>query len=76
MLLTPVTRPGTAHGSGARVLYPGQPARAWLTAAAAAPTSLRQRHAVERQLTDANRPVEREVKMIRAQLGLPPPSAS
>jgi hypothetical protein len=60
----------------ARVLYRVNQARAWLTAAAAASTSLRQLHSLEPQLTAANGPVEREVKIIRRQLGLPPPSTS
>jgi hypothetical protein len=57
-------------------LYRVNQARARLTAAAATSTSLRQLHAYEPRLDAANRPVERAVRTIRAQLGLPPPPAS
>jgi hypothetical protein len=57
-------------------LYRVNQARASLTAAAAASTSLRRLHAYERQLDAANRPVEQAVRAIRRQLGLPPPPAS
>lgn len=57
-------------------LYRVNQARARLTAAAATSTSLRQLHAYEPRLDAANRPVEEAVRTIRAQLGLPPPSAS
>lgn len=60
----------------ARVLYRVNQARAALTTAAAASTSLRQLHTYQRRLTAANRPVEEAVKTIRRQLGLPPPSTS
>ena len=59
----------------ARLLYRVNQARAALTTAAAASTSVRQLHAYQR-LTAANRPVEQAVKTIRRQLGLPPPSTS
>jgi hypothetical protein len=60
----------------ARLLYRVNQARAQLTIAAAASTSLRQLHAYQRRLAAANRPVERAVRAIRRQLGLPPPSTS
>jgi hypothetical protein len=60
----------------ARLLYRVNQARAALTTAAAASTSLRQLHAYQSRLTAANRPVEEAVKTIRRQLGLPPPSTS
>ena len=60
----------------ARVLYRVNQARATLTTAAAASTSLRQLHAYEQRLTAANRPVEQAVRTIRRQLGLPPPPTS
>jgi hypothetical protein len=60
----------------ARLLYRINQARARLTTAAAASASLRQLHAYEQRLTAANRPVERAVRAIRRQLGLPPPPAS
>jgi len=60
----------------ARELYRINQARAKLTAAAAASTSLRRLHAYERQLDAANVPVERAVDTIRRQLGLPPADTS
>jgi len=57
-------------------LYHVNQARASLTTAAAASTSVRQLHAYERQLDAANRPVEQAVRTIRRQLGLPPPPTS
>ncbi len=60
----------------ARDLYRVNQARARLTAAAAASTSLAQLHAYEPRLDAANRPVEQAVRTIRRQLGLPPPSTS
>jgi hypothetical protein len=60
----------------ARLLYWVNQARARLTTAAAASTSLRQLHAYEQRLTAANRPVEQAVRTIRRQLGLPPPPTS
>ncbi len=60
----------------ARDLYRVNQARARLTAAAAASTSLGQLHAYEPRLDAANGPVERAVRTIRRQLGLPPPSSS
>ena len=48
-------------------------ARARLTTAAAASTSLSQLHRYEPRLTAANQPVEEAVRVIRSQLGLPPP---
>jgi hypothetical protein len=60
----------------ARSLYRVNQARARLTTAAMASTSLRQLHAYEQRLTAANRPVEHAVRTIRRQLGLPPPPTS
>lgn len=57
-------------------LYRVNQARARLTSAAAASTSLRRLHAYERQLDVANGPVEQAVRTIRRQLGLPPPAPS
>jgi hypothetical protein len=51
-------------------------ARARLTTAAAASTSLAQLHGYEPRLTAANKPVEEAVRVIRNQLGLPPPETS
>jgi hypothetical protein len=51
-------------------------ARARLTTAAAASTSLAQLHQYEPRLTAANKPVEEAVRVIRSQLGLPPPETS
>jgi hypothetical protein len=60
----------------AHELYRVNQARASLTAAAAASTSLRLLHAYERRLDAANKPVEQAVRTIRQQLGLPPPPTS
>jgi hypothetical protein len=60
----------------ARDLYRINQARARLTAAAAAATSLAALHSYEPVLDAANAPVERAVATIRRQLGLPPPSTS
>jgi hypothetical protein len=57
-------------------LYRVNQARARLTTAAAASTSLRQLHAYEPRLDAANQPVEHAVRTIRWQLGLPPPPTS
>jgi hypothetical protein len=57
----------------ARLLYRLNEARASLTEAAAASTSLRQLHLYQPRLAAANRPVEQAVTTIRRQLGLPPP---
>jgi hypothetical protein len=51
-------------------------ARASMTAAAASSPSLARLHADERRLTEANKPVEQAVAILRRQLGLPPPEAS
>jgi hypothetical protein len=60
----------------ARLLVTANEARARLTTAAAASTSLSQLHRYEPRLTAANRPVEEAVRVIRSQLGLPPPETS
>jgi hypothetical protein len=60
----------------ARDLYRVNQARARLTAAAAASTSLPALRSYEPVLDAANAPVERAVATIRRQLGLPPPSTS
>ena len=65
-----------ATGTVARVLVTANEARARLTTAAAASTSLSQLHRYEPRLTAANRPVEDAVRVIRSQLGLPPPETS
>lgn len=58
------------------VLFRVNQARASLTLRAAASTSLSQLDGYEQRLDAANGPVEREVKLIRRQLGLPPPETS
>ncbi len=60
----------------ARTLYRVNESRAWLTLTAAAAASLQQLHDLEPRLTAASKPVEQAVRVIRSQLGLPPPSAS
>ncbi|MBO0771962.1 MAG: hypothetical protein J2P35_10945 [Actinobacteria bacterium] len=59
----------------ARRLYRVNQSRAALTAAAATAGSLHDLHARQPALTAANRPVEQAVRMIRRQLGLPPPAS-
>jgi hypothetical protein len=59
----------------ARELYRVNQARARLTAAAAAATSLPRLHSYQPLLDAANGPVERAVGTIRRELGLPPPSS-
>jgi hypothetical protein len=56
-----------------RLLYRVNQARAELTSTAAGVTSLRE---YQRRLDAANEPVEDAVRVIRAQLGLPPPDTS
>jgi hypothetical protein len=51
-------------------------ARAQLTIMAAGSASLPQLRAYERRLTAVNEPVEAAVRLIRRQLGLPPPDTS
>ena len=51
-------------------------ARASMTAAAASSPSLARLRADERRLTEANKPVEQAVAILRSQLGLPPPETS
>ncbi len=60
----------------ARLLFQANQARASLTSAAAAAASLRQLGWYERRLSAANQPVEEAVRVIRSQLGLPPPETS
>ena len=60
----------------ARLLVTANEARARLTTAAAVSTSLSQLHRYEPRLTAANTPVEEAVRVIRSQLGLPPPETS
>ena len=60
----------------ARLLYQVNQARASLTAAAARSVSLPQLRSYQRRLAAANEPVEAAVRVIRSQLGLPPPSTS
>jgi hypothetical protein len=60
----------------ARLLVTANEARARLTTAAAASSSLSQLHRYEPRLTAANQPVEEAVRVIRSQLGLPPPETS
>ena len=60
----------------ARLLYQVNQARASLTAAAARSVSLPQLRSYQRRLAAANEPVEEAVRVIRSQLGLPPPSTS
>ena len=51
-------------------------ARASMTAASASSPSLARLRADERRLTEANKPVEQAVAILRSQLGLPPPETS
>jgi hypothetical protein len=60
----------------AHALYRVNQARAELTSAAAASTSLSQLHAYELRLNAANGPVEQDVRTLRRLLGLPSPSTS
>ena len=60
----------------ARILYRVNQSRASLTTAAAGSGSLWQLGAFERRLTAANEPVEGAVRVLRSQLGLPPPDTS
>jgi hypothetical protein len=60
----------------ARRLVTVNEARARLATAAAASTSLNQLHRYQPRLTAANGPVEDAVRVIRRQLGLPPPATS
>lgn len=59
-----------------RLLFSVNQARAALTATAAASVSLRQLHGYQARLDAANEPVEEAVRVIRSQLGLPPPDTS
>lgn len=59
-----------------RLLYRVNQARAELTSTAAGVTSLDELRGYQRRLDAANEPVEDAVRVIRAQLGLPPPGTS
>ena len=59
-----------------RLLYRVNQERAELTSTAAGVTSLRELRGYQRWLDAANEPVEDAVRVIRAQLGLPPPDTS
>jgi hypothetical protein len=59
-----------------RLLYRVNQARATLTSTAAGVTSLRELRGYQRRLDAANEPVEDAVRVIRGQLGLPPPDTS
>ena len=59
-----------------RLLYTANQARAALSMTAAATTSLRQLRGYQTRLDAANEPVEEAVRVIRSQLGLPPPDTS
>jgi hypothetical protein len=59
-----------------RLLYRVNQARAALTSTTAGATSLRQLRGYQRRLDAANEPVEDAVRVIRGQLGLPPPDTS
>lgn len=60
----------------ARTLYHVNQARASLTLRIAGSASLRRLDALKPRLTAANGPVEQQVRLIRRQLGLPPPATS
>jgi len=59
-----------------RLLYRVNQARATLTSNAAAAMSLPELRGYQRRLDAANEPVEDAVRVIRGQLGLPPPDIS
>ena len=59
----------------ARILVAANQSRARLTEAAARATSLTRLHGFERRLDAANEPVEDAVRVIRSELGLPPPES-
>ena len=59
-----------------RLLYRVNQARAELTSTAAGATSLRELRGYQQRLAAANEPVEDAVRVIRNQLGLPPPYTS
>ena len=73
--LLAITFPAAAEPV-ALILYQVNQARASLTTAAAGSGSLRQLAWIERRLTAANEPVEDAVRVLRSQLGLPPPETS
>jgi hypothetical protein len=59
-----------------RLLFDVNQARAALTTTAATATSLHQLRGFQPRLDAANEPVEEAVRVIRSQLGLPPPDTS
>lgn len=59
-----------------RLLFNVNQARAGLSTTAAAAMSLRQLRGYQARLDAANKPVEEAVRVIRSQLGLPPPDTS
>ena len=59
-----------------RLLYRVNQARAALTSTAAGVTSLSEQRGYQKRLEAANEPVEAAVRVIRGQLGLPPPDTS
>ena len=59
-----------------RLLFNVNQARARLSTTAAAAMSLRQLRGYQARLDAANQPVEEAVRVIRSQLGLPPPDTS
>jgi hypothetical protein len=60
----------------ARLMVTANESRARLTDEAARSGSLAQLRGYARRLTAANAPVEEAVRVVRAQLGLPPPDTS
>jgi hypothetical protein len=60
----------------ARFLHWVNQARASMTAAAASSPSVARLRADEHRLTEASKPVEQAVAILRSQLGLPPPETS
>jgi hypothetical protein len=60
----------------ARILFQMNESRAALTSEAAAVRTLAQLHAYAGRLSAANEPVELAVRIIRSELGLPPPGTS
>jgi hypothetical protein len=65
-----------AAEAAARLLYRLNQARAGLTATAATSVTLAQLRGWQRRLSQSNAEVEQAVRVLRSQLGLPPPSTS